>query len=26
VLVAYPEERSRALWNHQRFGVLDVKT
>jgi para-nitrobenzyl esterase len=26
VLVAYPEERSRALWRHQRFGVLDVKT
>jgi para-nitrobenzyl esterase len=25
-LVAYPEERSRALWSHQRFGVLDVKT
>jgi para-nitrobenzyl esterase len=23
VLVAYPEERSRALWRHQRFGVLD---
>ena len=26
LLVAYPEERSRALWSHQRFGVLDVKT
>ena len=26
VLVAYPEERSRALWSHQRFGVLDVTT
>jgi para-nitrobenzyl esterase len=26
VLVAYPEERSRALWSNQRFGVLDVKT
>jgi para-nitrobenzyl esterase len=25
VLVGYPEERSRALWRHQRFGVLDVK-
>jgi carboxylesterase type B len=25
VLVAYPEQRSRALWSHQRFGVLDVK-
>jgi para-nitrobenzyl esterase len=22
-LVAYPEERSRALWRHQRFGVLN---
>jgi para-nitrobenzyl esterase len=26
VLVAYPEERSRALWRDQRFGILDVKT
>ena len=26
VLLAYPEERSRALWGHQRFGVLDVTT
>ena len=26
VLVAYPEQRSRSLWSHQRFGVLDVKT
>jgi len=25
VLVAYPEERSRALWRRQRFGVLDVR-
>jgi para-nitrobenzyl esterase len=25
VLVAYPEERSRALWSRQRFGVLDLK-
>jgi acetyl esterase/lipase len=24
-LVAYPEERSRALWIDQRFGVLDVR-
>lgn len=24
VVVAYPEERSRALWRHQRFGLLDV--
>jgi para-nitrobenzyl esterase len=24
VLVAYPEHRSRSLWTHQRFGVLDV--
>lgn len=25
VLVAYPEERSRALWSDQRFGVLEVE-
>lgn len=24
VLAAYPEERSRALWTRQRFGVLDL--
>lgn len=26
LLVGYPEQRSRALWSHQRFGVLDVTT
>ena len=26
MLVAYPEDRSRALWTHLRFGVLDVNT
>lgn len=26
VLVAYPEERSRSLWRHQRFGVLALET
>lgn len=26
VLVTYPEERSRALWRDQRFGVLDLDT
>jgi para-nitrobenzyl esterase len=26
VLVAYPEERSRSLWSHQRFGVLALRT
>ncbi len=25
-LVTYPEEQSRALWSHQQFGVLGVRT
>ena len=26
VLITYPEERSRALWSDQQFGVLSVNT